>query len=207
MSLFLLGLLALVIIDIRLFLVATESLASGWVWGILLGTAAIGLWAIGKGPRARLLRSGSHLEDPTGLVAAWLFDVVAGIALIVPGGLTDLLGLLLLLPPVRRFVRPRIGAYLRRKSLLGSVLSSETEPTDARVHPESKEPGGSGFRGRHARTEPAFRGRVRRFRSLEDRERVVIKEDLISRSTLIRDVEFEVLAADGAEAEGGTPLK
>lgn len=70
----------------------------------VLISAMLGMWIIRRqGERAQVaLRHGlATMSDPLSPMARGAMNVAAGVLLILPGFLTDALGLLLLLPPVR----------------------------------------------------------------------------------------------------------
>ena len=98
------------------FLVA---LTIGWLWtiGLFLATSVIGVIVLKRSGRGDLDRFGAalaqdgvraiHLESP-GLAA-----MVGGILLVFPGFITDVLGALLFVPPLRRWAErdrwPRVA--------------------------------------------------------------------------------------------------
>jgi UPF0716 protein FxsA len=96
-------------------IVAVVALASavgvGWTLVVLLAGSLLGMW-LARREGVRVLRAANaavssrrvpHAEVTDGLLVA-----VAGVLLFVPGLVTGLLGLLLLLPPVRGLVRARL---------------------------------------------------------------------------------------------------
>ena len=110
--LFLLTLLPL----IELVLLTWLSAHTDWRLTVLfvLGTGALGAWLIRwQGWRAwRNIREGlARGEAPAESIQDGLLILVAGLLLITPGVLTDLVGVLLLVPPFRR----ALGKWLRRR--------------------------------------------------------------------------------------------
>jgi UPF0716 family protein affecting phage T7 exclusion len=93
----------------------------GWLWTVLLflATSAIGVMVLkrtGRGDldrfRAAVRQDGLraiHLETP-GLAA-----MVGGILLVFPGFITDLMGALLFVPPLRRWASATIGRALKKR--------------------------------------------------------------------------------------------
>jgi UPF0716 protein FxsA len=93
------------LVEIALFVVV-----GGWIglWptlGIVVGTALLGVWLI----RQQGLQAGEGIRramaartDPAAGLATGMLGLVAALLLILPGFLTDAIGLLLLVPPVRR---------------------------------------------------------------------------------------------------------
>jgi UPF0716 protein FxsA len=95
----------------------------------VLGSAAVGLFVVRTYAPAAIsaFRAGkltAEAEDTSGWEA--LFGVLAGVMLVVPGVLTDIGALLLLLPPVRAIVahsyRGRAGPLVRGASALAGSL-------------------------------------------------------------------------------------
>jgi UPF0716 protein FxsA len=115
----------------RLFLVFTLvtvvemflllKLAQYTSWWVTAATVILpgilGAW-LAKREGAKAIREvGAALSlqrEPTGAILDGALVLVAAAFLITPGVLTDLTGLLLLVPPVRRFVRERVRVRLRR---------------------------------------------------------------------------------------------
>ena len=98
------------------------ALTIGWLWtiGLFLATSFVGLIVLKRSGRGDLDRFGAalvqdgvraiHLESP-GLAA-----MVGGILLVFPGFITDVLGALLFVPPLRRWAGAIIGrAYRKRR--------------------------------------------------------------------------------------------
>jgi UPF0716 protein FxsA len=105
--------IALPIVEIALFIVVGG--ASGVLPTLLLVilAAVAGLGVIrmqGLNALGRLETAVDRGEDPVGPIADGALKVIAGLLLLVPGFLTDTLGLLLLLPPVRRALMRRGAA-------------------------------------------------------------------------------------------------
>lgn len=108
--------LFLLIVDFPLFLFLGSLLDPGGAF-ILLGlTGLLGVWALFTGARSwrQPGRKGGQIDDPSRLLLEWGLDLVAGVSLIVPGPISDVVGLLLLLPPVRNLVLPRLRRRLEK---------------------------------------------------------------------------------------------
>ena len=92
------------IIEIGLFIQV-----GGWIglWptlALVLAMAFLGFWLLRhQGLRAlgELQRSAQELRDPTAPIAHGAMILFAGLLLLTPGFFTDIIGLLLLIPPVR----------------------------------------------------------------------------------------------------------
>jgi UPF0716 family protein affecting phage T7 exclusion len=113
------GLLVLPLAEVVTFLAMV--LAIGWLWAMAacVVTSVIGLLVLRRSGRTdldqflgALSREGLraiHLESP-GLAA-----LLAGILLVIPGFITDVLGALLFLPQFRRWARTKISHARRRR--------------------------------------------------------------------------------------------
>jgi len=98
---------------------------------LTLGTAALGIWLVrlqGLGVLARVGRSLAADELPALELMDGALLLVAGLFLLLPGFVTDALGFLLLVPPVRHRL---IRRYVRLVPL--HSVSAEARPLDPRV--------------------------------------------------------------------------
>ena len=112
---FLLFFAILPLIEIALFIVVGGWLSLWPTLGLVILSSIAGVAVMrSSGTRAvaGINRAMSEMRDPAGPVADGAMRMAAGILLIVPGFLTDAIGLLLLLPPVRSVIRRRIAAKM-----------------------------------------------------------------------------------------------
>ena len=93
-------------------LLVAVSLLGGW----LLRREGARCWHTLQGALA-------HGRAPAREVADGVVVVLAGALLLTPGFVTDVVGLLLLLPPVRALVRARATAYVLRR-MVGGVFGA-----------------------------------------------------------------------------------
>lgn len=125
---FLIGFLVLVLVEIAL-LIQLGGMLGLWLtlaWILLTGgLGVILLKGIGSMPDGRINYSLSDFQDNKNPMAHRGLVMIAGIFLLLPGFFTDALGILLLLPPIRRMV---IASIARRQA--GSS-ASVTVITDA----------------------------------------------------------------------------
>jgi UPF0716 protein FxsA len=96
-------------------------LAIGWPWAVILfvATSVVGMLVlrrIGRADFNRLRQAVAtggiraiHLDSPG------LATLAGGILLVLPGFITDVLGALLFVPPVRRWASAAIGRALRKR--------------------------------------------------------------------------------------------
>jgi UPF0716 protein FxsA len=111
--------LLLMFLEIASLLIVGSWIGVGWTLLLLLGGFVLGLALIGRGGREAMsavnqaARSRQVTDDA---VTGGFLTVVAGVLLMVPGFLSDLAALALLLPPVRTLVRRRMRAWAQRSA-------------------------------------------------------------------------------------------
>lgn len=144
---------ALPIVEIALFVVIGGEIGVLWTVTLVILAAVVGFGVIraqGVNALQRLQQSVDSGVDPVGPIADGALKVVAGLLLILPGFLTDALGLVLLVPPVRRAlighgagrVTARATRYARPRR------QAETIEVDYEIigeDPARRPPGGSGW--------------------------------------------------------------
>jgi UPF0716 protein FxsA len=137
-------------------IVALVALASwigvGWTLLVLLAGSVLGLWlARREGLRAVRAMTGAardhrvaHVEMTDGVLVA-----MGGLLLLVPGLVTDVAGLLLLLPPTRSLVRRRMVREAERRAPVlrtarirgdGSIVDGEVVDGPAWAEPRGARP-------------------------------------------------------------------
>ena len=88
--------------------------AGVWITlAVVIGTAVAGVGILQRQGLAMMLRTQAAVmrgEPPVGAMLEGGMMVMAGTLLIMPGLITDALGLLLLVPPIRRFLAHRVAA-------------------------------------------------------------------------------------------------
>lgn len=111
----LLSLICLPLVEIALFIVVGGALGLWPTLALVIASSVAGL-AVMRGHGAQsLARLQASLEqggDPTGPLAHGALLMIAGILLFVPGFLTSACGLLLLVPPVRRWMIGRGAGHM-----------------------------------------------------------------------------------------------
>jgi UPF0716 protein FxsA len=102
------------LVEIALFVTLGGAIGLWPTLGIVLGSGFLGVAILrGRGLHSfDQLRRGFSL-NPHQPLAEGLMTKFAALLLILPGFLTDLLGIALLIPPVQRFVIHRIGVEVR----------------------------------------------------------------------------------------------
>jgi UPF0716 protein FxsA len=106
--------------------------------GLILLTGLIGTWMVRRQGFAVLLRAQRQMEQgvpPMAEVFEGFCLVLAGMLLLLPGFVTDVLGVILLLPPVRSWLFRRVGGgMMPPQPGRGRVLEGQYEevaPADA----------------------------------------------------------------------------
>lgn len=123
--------------------IALAHLIGGWpTFLLLVAGSALGAWLVRReGARtwrsldAGLRRGGLPVHE----LSDAAFVLAGGVLILVPGFLTDLVGLLLVLPPTRPLARRLVGALAARRLLGGrvTVVSSRVvgDPPSSATHP------------------------------------------------------------------------
>jgi UPF0716 protein FxsA len=109
---------AMPLIELALLIKIGGLLGFWWTMAIILGTALAGsaiLYDQGIAVMRRTHTAMARGEPPIGPMVDGVFLAVAGMLLILPGFICDVVGLLLLIPPVRR---------LAARALFSSVIGS-----------------------------------------------------------------------------------
>lgn len=110
--LLLLALTVLILAEIALFVTIGAWIGLGLTLLVVLGTAVAGaliLRGAGLGMVDRLMAAVTERQSPLHQAGDRLLLALAGLLLILPGFLTDLVGLLLLLPPARQALLSRVA--------------------------------------------------------------------------------------------------
>lgn len=114
-------LLAIPLIELALIIKVGQTLGFWMTIGLLFGMAALGTALLNRQGISAMRRASESLaagRPPVGAAVDGLFLGVAALLLITPGFLSDILGLLLLIPPLRRL----IASTLLRKLLDGGTV-------------------------------------------------------------------------------------
>ena len=112
--------LVLPVMELAVFIVVALQLGLLAAFALTLATSLLGIAVLKSAGRGRFayvrvaVMEGSMGE--TEISGPGLFRVLAGILLVLPGFLTDTLGLLVLLPPVRHALRAALGRVIRTRT-------------------------------------------------------------------------------------------
>ena len=107
-----LGFIIVPIIEIVIFTFVASEIGIWWTLLLVVVTAFVGSWLVSRQGRTTWIQLRMELaagEVPTKPIVHGAMILVAGALLLTPGFLTDIVGLALLVPSVREFLR-RWGA-------------------------------------------------------------------------------------------------
>jgi UPF0716 protein FxsA len=107
---------AVPMIEIALFIQVGGLIGLWPTLGLVLLSALVGSWLVreqGLGALADLQRSMSELRDPTEPFAHGLMILFAGLLLLTPGFFTDMIGILLLVRPLRAVILARVAGRIQ----------------------------------------------------------------------------------------------
>jgi len=141
----LLSLLALAILEIVTFVVVAKVIGVAWTLLLVLVTTVLGVWLMRReGMRAwRRFRAAAQSGPPGQEVTDGAVGLGAAVLLVMPGFLTDLAGLALLVPPVRSMARAAMQRSAERR-LSSAAAGDLFGPRKVRVYrSESASPPGS----------------------------------------------------------------
>ena len=122
----LVALAVLVAAEIAVLIAVGQQIGLLGLLGVLVGAAVLGSWAIGREGRrsmsalVRTARSGRPAEAE---VADGMLVALAGVLLVLPGLISDVVALVLLLPPVRRVLARRVVASARERTTVVRVAA------------------------------------------------------------------------------------
>lgn len=137
-----LALLALPLLELALLIKLGQAIGFWPVILLVVATAVLGFYIIRTQGFATFERVGAALEaghEPHKALADGMFLLFAGILLVLPGPLSDLLGLLLLVPPVRRLLSATLfsrGVVMSRWSTRSTARRPPPEDFDRRPQPD-----------------------------------------------------------------------
>jgi UPF0716 protein FxsA len=109
----LVALLAYVALEIWVLVLAGQALGLLGLLGLLVASAVVGAWAIRREGRRSLVELGAAVRSgrpAEAEVAGGMYVALAGVLLVVPGILSTVAALVLLVPPVRRALARRAAA-------------------------------------------------------------------------------------------------
>jgi UPF0716 protein FxsA len=136
------GLLVTVVVEIVLFVLVAHWIGVGLTILLVLATSLLGAWLLREsGIRAwRGLRAAGMAGRPPGPeVNQGLLGLLSGVLLVVPGFFTDLIGVALLAPPVRRVAGRGVQRIAERR-MSSAAAGTVFGPRRVRVRPGGAPP-------------------------------------------------------------------
>jgi UPF0716 protein FxsA len=139
---FLLVLIAVPLVEVAAFVAV--GAAAGWVLAValLLGTSLLGVFmlrAVSRGALVRITRAASARRSPGPAAVDAALGLLGAVLLVVPGFVTDALGLPLLFPPTRRFVRRALSRQIARRVMGVAVVAERFAPAASAMAPADVE--------------------------------------------------------------------
>lgn len=122
---FLVVVLLIPIVEIAFVLLSGKVIGAWWTITCILLTGALGIYLLKKeGMKAKRAFQQSVREgQPPGFALIdGVLILLASILLILPGFLSDIIGILLILKPIRRLVRPLMIRWLKKKYQTSNVV-------------------------------------------------------------------------------------
>lgn len=127
--------IAVSVLEVWVLTLVGTGIGLGWTVAILIAEALLGSWLLqreGRKAWAALWEALSLGRMPSGQLADAALVLVGGILLILPGFVTDVIGLVFLIPGTRPYARRVLGFLLARQSaktsrpLSGSPFNTAT---------------------------------------------------------------------------------
>ena len=94
--------------EIALLVAFSQAVGAWWTIGLVIVTAFVGSWLVARQGRDTMQTARLEFQQgavPTASLAHGAMILIAGAFLLTPGLLTDAVGFLLLVPPVREAIR------------------------------------------------------------------------------------------------------
>ena len=128
--------IGLPMVEIYVLIQVGQVIGALWTIALLVAIAALGsalLRLQGLATLANVQAAMSRGELPTTAILEGLVLLVAGVLMVTPGFVTDLAGLLCLLPPLRRALARALGAALMLRVQRGAGRRAAPTTADKRV--------------------------------------------------------------------------
>jgi UPF0716 protein FxsA len=110
------GILLLPALELAVFIAVAAAIGLGWAFTLMIATTLAGFLVLKQAGRGRLSRLRTAVsENDVGAIEAntsAFLTVLAGILLFLPGFITDLIGALLLIGPLRRWCAAKVQRTL-----------------------------------------------------------------------------------------------
>jgi UPF0716 protein FxsA len=102
------------LVELAVVVGLASTIGFGWTVLLLVGTFALGLALAGSQVKRQIQRLQSGLAAPRGALPDGVLVALGTVLTVIPGLVTSVLGVLLLLPPTRAIARPAVMALAAR---------------------------------------------------------------------------------------------
>jgi UPF0716 protein FxsA len=102
------------LVELAVVVGLASTIGFGWTVLLLVGTFALGLALAGSQVKRQIQRLQSGLSAPRGALPDGILVALGTVLTVIPGLVTSVLGVLLLLPPTRALARPAVTALAAR---------------------------------------------------------------------------------------------
>ncbi len=106
--------LVYLIIELAVVVALVYAIGFGWTLLVLAATFALGIALAGAQARGQLAQLQRGMRDPATLLTDSALVALGSLLMVIPGLVTSIAGLLILLPPTRSAMRPLAGALATR---------------------------------------------------------------------------------------------
>lgn len=103
-----------VLVELAAVIAMVYAIGFGWTVLVLLGTFALGIVLAGSQMTRQLARLRSGLAEPQGAATDGVLIALGTVLTFIPGLVSSVVGLLLLIPPTRAIARPAVVAVAAR---------------------------------------------------------------------------------------------
>ena len=124
------------LVELCLVLLLGQYLGIAWTLVFIIGTGILGTWLArtqGLSTYQRIQQQLSQGRMPTDSLIDGALILLAGVLLITPGVLTDLVGILLMIPPSRILFRRWLIAWFKRNFKIQTLVSGPRPSGDGVV--------------------------------------------------------------------------
>ncbi|HEU5484641.1 MAG TPA: FxsA family protein [Microlunatus sp.] len=149
LPLLLVAMIVLPFVEVYLIVQVGQLIGAWWTLAILVAEALVGFWLMRReGARARKALNDAFAsgKTPAGEFADTGLILVGGVLLIVPGFLTDVFGLVFLLPFTRPLARKVLAFFVARRvsrlGMSGSYVRRDVTVIEGETVPEPEAGGG-----------------------------------------------------------------
>jgi UPF0716 protein FxsA len=107
-----------VVIEFAAVIALATSIGLGWTVLLLLGAFVAGIALAGSQGKRQVRRLRDGFDDPRGLLTDSALIALATVLVVIPGIVTSIAGVLLLLPPTRAAARPVVARLAAKRAQL-----------------------------------------------------------------------------------------